>query len=103
MQEIRRKRAIAIGLRARLPAFTRFVALFVLVAGIVFVAVSYYKLRNRSIWVLSPKDTELSKEETGRVLGYEQRIMKDGKLFLWLRAASDITFADLHHELEDVN
>ena len=103
MQEIRRKRAIAIGLRARLPVFTRVVALFVLVAGIVFVGVSYYKLRNRTIFHNISKGTELSSKETGRILGYEQRIMKDGRLFLWLRAGSDITFADLHHELENVN
>ena len=103
MQEIRRKRATAIGFRARLPLFTRVVALFVLVAGIVFVGVSYYKLRNRLPFVLPPKGTELSKEETGRILGYEQRMMKDGRLFLWLRAASDITFSDGHHELESVN
>src|SRR5450432_1582810 len=103
MQEIRRKRAIAIGLRARLPVFTRIVALFVLVAGIVFVGVSYYKLRNRTGFVLPPKGTELSKEETSRIFGYEQRLMKDGRLFLWLRAASDISFADGHHELENVD
>jgi hypothetical protein len=103
MQEIRRKRALAIGLRARLPLFTRVVALFVLIAGIIFVGVSYYRLRNKKPFVLPPKGIELSKEETGRILGYEQRIMKDGRLFLWLRAASDITFADGHHELENVN
>jgi len=47
MLEVRRKRAMAIGLRARLPALMRFLALFVLVTGIVFVGVSYYKLRNK--------------------------------------------------------
>jgi len=104
MQEIRRRRAIAIGLRARLPVFTRIVALFVLITGIVFVGVSYYKLRNKKPFVLPPKGTELSNKETGRIQGYEQRILrKDGSLFLWLRAATDITFADEHHELENVN
>jgi len=75
----------------------------VLIAGIVFVAVSYYKRRNATIFLLSPKGTELSNKETGRIIGYEQRMMKDGRLFLWLRAASDITFEDGHHELENVN
>jgi lipopolysaccharide export system protein LptA len=103
MQEIKRRRAVAIGLRARLPVFTRFVALFVLGAGIIFVAVSYYKQRNKLPFVMSSKGIELSNKETGRVSGYEQRIMKDGKLFLWLRAATDITFEDKHHELEQVN
>lgn len=104
MQEIRRKRAIAIGLRARLPVFTRVVALLVLITGIVVVGVSYYKLRNKAGgFVLPHKDTELSNKETGRILGYERRMMKDGRLFLWLRAATDISFEDGHHELENVN
>ena len=29
--------------------------------------------------------------------------MKEGRLYLWLRAARDITFTDDHHELEQVN
>jgi LPS export ABC transporter protein LptC/lipopolysaccharide transport protein LptA len=103
MLEIKRKRAMAIGLRARMPLVTRMVALFVLIAGIVFVAVSYYRLRNTTRFVMSPGAAELSKEETGRIEGYEQRITKAGRLYLWLRAAREITFADGHHELENVN
>ena len=103
MQEVRRRRAVAIGLRARLPLVTRMLALFVLVAGVVFVAVSYYKLRNRTVFVMRPGAAELSKEETGRIEGYEQRITKSGHIYLWLRAAREITFADGHHELENVN
>ena len=103
MEEIRRKRAVAIGLRAQLPLITRIVALFVLIAGVVFVAVSYYRLRNNKPFMMASKATELSKEETGRVEGYEQKITKGGRLYLWLRASRDITFADGHHELENVN
>jgi lipopolysaccharide export system protein LptA len=104
MQEIRRKRAIAIEWRARLPIFTRILALVVLIAGIAFVAVSYYKLRNRSLFSMKSQPPELSREVVGRVSGYEQRIArKDGSPFLWLRAATDITYSDGHHELENVN
>lgn len=103
MEVIKRKRAVAIGLRAKLPLVTRVVALSVLVAGVIFVGVSYYRLRNTSRFVMVPKATELSKEETGRIEGYEQRITKAGHLYLWLRAAREITFADGHHELENVN
>ena len=103
MQQIKRKRAVAIGLRARMPLVTRMVALFVLIAGVVFVAVSYYRLRNTTRFVMSPGAAKLSKEETGRIEGYEQRITKAGHLYLWLRAAREITFADGHHELENVN
>jgi LPS export ABC transporter protein LptC/lipopolysaccharide transport protein LptA len=103
MQEIKRKQAIAIGLRAKLPQVTRFLALFVLVAGLVFVGISYYKLRNTKKFKMLPGAAELSKEETGRIEGYEQRVTKAGHLYLWLRAAREITFADGHHELENVN
>lgn len=103
MQEIRRRRAIAIGLRARLPLLTRFVALFVLIAGLIYVGVLYYHRRNIQRFTIFPKATELSKEETGRVEGVEQRITKEGRLYLWLRAAREITFADGHHEMENVN
>jgi LPS export ABC transporter protein LptC/lipopolysaccharide transport protein LptA len=104
MQEIKRRREVAIGLRAKLPLVTRVVALGVLIAGIVFVGVSYYRLRNNTRFVMWPGAAELSKEVKGKVEGYEQRITnKEGRLSLWLRAASDITFTDGHHELENVN
>jgi LPS export ABC transporter protein LptC len=103
MQEIKRRRAVAIGLRAKLPLITRILALFVLVAGVIFVAVSYYGLRNIVPFKMRPGAAELSKEETGRIEGYEQRVTKGGHLYLWLRAAREITFADGHHELENVN
>ena len=45
MEEIRRKRAIAIGLRAQLPLITRIVALFVLIAGVVYFG---WKKRSRA-------------------------------------------------------
>ncbi|MCU1264776.1 MAG: hypothetical protein JWM21_1094 [Acidobacteria bacterium] len=82
---------------------TRLLALFVLIAGLVFVGISYYKLRNTTKFEMRPGAAELSKEETGRIEGYEQRVTKAGHLYLWLRAAREITFADGHHELENVN
>src|SRR4030095_32623 len=45
----------------------------------------------------------LSKEITGIINGYEQRITKNDRLYLWLRAARDVTYADGHHELEQIN
>jgi LPS export ABC transporter protein LptC len=103
MQEVTRKRAIAIGLRARAPVVVRASALLILVAAIVFVAVSYYRLRNNKPFRLKSETPELSKEIKGIVEGYEQRLMKQDRLYLWLRAARDITFTDDHHELEQVN
>ena len=77
MQEITRKRAIAIGLRARAPLVARATALLILVAAIIFVAVSYYRLRNNKPFRLKGEAPELSKEMVGITEGYEQRVMKE--------------------------
>jgi LPS export ABC transporter protein LptC len=103
MQEITRKRAIAIGLRTRAPLVARAGALLILVSAIVFVAVSYYRLRNNKPFRLKSETPELSKEITGIIEGYEQRVMKGDRLHLLLRAARDTTFSDGHHELDQVN
>ena len=103
MQEITRKRAIAIGLRARFPLVARWVAIFVLTVGIAFIAVSYYRLRNNTRFVLKPEAPELSKEITGRIEGYEQSVTKNNRLHLLLKASQELIFADGHHELENVS
>ncbi|MCM3871405.1 MAG: LPS export ABC transporter periplasmic protein LptC [Pyrinomonadaceae bacterium] len=103
MQEITPKRAFAIGLRARFPLIARTVAIVILTAGIGFIGISYYQLRNNKKFWLTGKTPELSKEITGRIEGYEQRVTKGDRLYLLLKAAVDITYADGHHELEAVN
>ena len=104
MQELTaRRRAIAIGLRTRAPLVVRAAALFILIAAVVFVAISYYRLRNNKPFRLRSESPELSKEITGIIEGYEQRVMKNDRLHLLLRASRDITFSDGHHELEQVN
>ncbi|HEY3025856.1 MAG TPA: LPS export ABC transporter periplasmic protein LptC [Pyrinomonadaceae bacterium] len=102
MEAIRRKRISAVDLRARFPVITRVLALFILVVGLVFVAISIYRLRNNQPFRLRSGSPELSKEIIGRIEGFDQRITKGDRLFLWLRAASDITYSDGHHELEKV-
>src|SRR5712691_4619682 len=103
MQVVRRKRISAVDLRARVPALARALALFLLVAGGIFVGVSYYKMRHNTPFRMKSEAPALSKEITGIINGYEQRITKNDRLYLWLRAARDVTYADGHHELEDVN
>src|SRR5688572_6834497 len=98
MEAIRRKRISFVGLRARFPVVTRMLALFVLVAGLLFVGFSIYRLRNNQPFRLRAGSPELSREITGRIEGFDQRIMKDDRLFLWLRADRELTFADGHHE-----
>ena len=104
MEVVTRKRRIsAVDLRARVPMIARGLALFLLIAGTIFVGVSYYKMRNNTPFRLRSEAPALSKEVTGIINGYERRITKDNRLHLWLRAARDVTYADGHHELEQVN
>src|SRR6266581_5111071 len=104
MQAVTRKKRIsAVDLRARVPAIARGLALLLLIGGAIFVGVSYYKMRNNTPFRLKSEAPALSKEITGIIDGYERRITKNDRLYLWLRAARDITYADGHHELETVN
>jgi len=104
MQAVTRKKRIsAVDLRARVPAIARGLALLLFVAGGIFVGVSYYKMRNNVPFRLKSEAPALSKEITGIINGYERRITKDDRLYLWLRAARDVSYADGHHELESVN
>jgi lipopolysaccharide export system protein LptA len=104
MQAVTRKKRIsAVDLRARVPVIARSLALLLLVGGAIFVGVSYYKMRNNTPFRLRSGAPALSKEITGIINGYERRLTKDDRLYLWLRAARDVSYADGHHELEQVN
>ncbi len=103
MQELARKRAIAIGLRARVPLIARIAAFALLASGIAVVGVSYYKLRNTERFKVKSEKPELSREVTGIVEGYERRVTKDDRLYLLVKASRDITYSDSHHELENVS
>src|SRR5438128_1472788 len=103
MQAVTRKKRIsAVDLRARVPAIARGLALLVLIGGAIFVGVSYYKMRNNTPFRLKSEAPALSKEITGIINGYEHRITKNDRLYLWLRAARDVDYEDGHHELEQV-
>src|ERR1041385_7803349 len=99
----RKKRITAVDLRARVPAIARGLALFLLVAGAIFVGMSYYKMRNHLPFRLKSEAPALSREIEAITTGYEQKVTKNDKLFLWLRAARDVKYRDGHHELEQIN
>jgi lipopolysaccharide export system protein LptA len=103
MEEVTRKRSFGIGWRARVPLIARIVAFVLLASGIAVVGISYYKLRNVEKFRARSEKPELSKEVTGVVEGYEQRVTKEGRLYMLVKASRDITFSDGHHELENVN
>jgi len=99
----RKKRITAVDLRARVPVIARGLALFLLVAAGIFVGVSYYKMRNNERWRLRSENPALSKEIIAVTEGYERKITNKDRLSLWLRAARDVTYADGHHELEQID
>src|SRR5436305_1822553 len=99
----RKKRITAVDLRARGPLVARTLALLLLIGGGIFVGVSYYKMRHNTPFRLRSEAPALSNEIEGIINGYERRITKDDRLFMWLRAARDIKYTDGHHELEQVN
>src|SRR5229473_1729808 len=104
MQAVTRKKRIsAVDMRARVPAIARGLALLLLIGGAIFVGVSYYRMRNNTPFRLKSEAPALSKEITGIINGYERRITRNDRLYLWLRAARDVSYADGHHELETVN
>ncbi|HEY2963838.1 MAG TPA: LPS export ABC transporter periplasmic protein LptC [Pyrinomonadaceae bacterium] len=103
MEALTRKRSFAIGWRARVPLMARIVAFVLLASGIAVVGISYYKLRNAPKFRARSEKPELSKEVTGVVEGYEQRVTKEGRLYMLVKASRDITFSDSHHELENVS
>jgi uncharacterized membrane protein YedE/YeeE len=73
MEAIRRKRISFVDLRARFPVITRVLALLVLIAGLVFVGLSFYRLRNNQPFRLRSGSPELSREITGVIEGFDQR------------------------------
>ncbi len=105
MQQIRRRRGTALGLRLRAgaPKFVRLLAALLLVGVITFVGLNYYRLRNTPFFRMKSGPTELSKDVTGRIDNLEHREMKGDRLYILLTATQDLQFSDGHHELENVH
>jgi LPS export ABC transporter protein LptC len=103
MQEIRRKRVSVLGLRAFAPRVLGVVALLLIVAGVVAVVVSYYRLKGRPEFRLRSGPARLSTTVVGELNNLEHREMKGDRLYFLLRASRDVSFSDGHHELENVH
>src|ERR1044072_7200528 len=102
MQEIRRRKISGLGLRIATPKLGRALALLLLVAGIVTVAVSYWRLKDRSIFRMKAGQAQLSNEVVGVIDHLEHREMKGDRLWVMLRADKDVKYSDGHHQLENV-
>lgn len=102
MQEVRRKGAVLIGLRARVPLFLRLFAGAALIAVLAYAGISLYRNKARNDFTLKNGKPELSRQVVSTVEGYERRVTDGDRLTLLVTAARDITYSDNHHELEQV-
>lgn len=102
MQELKRKKISAFGLRAALPYLLRVVAVVLFLGGIGFFVYTYINRKPVTRFEMKPGRPQLSEQVVSRVEGYEQRISDGGRLKLIVRAAVDVTYSDGHHELEIV-
>jgi lipopolysaccharide export system protein LptA len=102
MQAIRRRKVSLLGLRAAAPKFVRVSALVLLAAALAVVTVSFLRRKDRTDFRMRPGVGELSKDLVGKIENLEHRETRDGRPYLYLKAALDLKFADGHHELEDV-
>lgn len=85
----------------RMPKIARYLSVIVLIAGLLFVGISYYRSRKNRPFRLHPGSPQLSTQVVGILEGYERRETKGDREWLLLRAARDITYSDGHHELEN--
>lgn len=102
MQEIKRKKISAFGLRAALPYLLRVVAAILFLGGVGFFVYTYINRKPVNRFEMKSGPPQLSEQVVSRVEGYEQRISDGERLKLIVRAAVDITYSDGHHELENV-
>jgi LPS export ABC transporter protein LptC/lipopolysaccharide transport protein LptA len=103
MQEIRRRKVAGLGLRIAGPKFARVLALALLACGVAAVAISYWHLRNHEEFRMKAGQAQLSTEIVGDTTNLEHREMKNGRLWIVLKADRDLTFSDGHHQLENVH
>lgn len=102
MQEVQRKRAGLIGLRARVPLLLRLFAGAALIGVLAYAGISLYRGKRLREFTLRNGKPELSRQVVSTVEGYERRVTDGDRLTLLVTAARDITYSDNHHELEQV-
>src|SRR5919205_1588726 len=98
MQEIRRRKVAGLGLRIAAPKLGRVLALLLLAAGVAALAVSYWRLKDRTTFRLRPGQAQLSTEVVGVIDNLEHREMKGERLWVYLKAERDTKYSDGHHK-----
>jgi lipopolysaccharide export system protein LptA len=102
MQEIKRRPPFALDLRAHLPLVIRALAVTGLAGALAWGALSYWRARRDKPFRMLSGEPQLSTEVTSRVEGLERRVMDGDRLQILVKAATDVTYTDGHHELEQV-
>ncbi|HJQ33459.1 MAG TPA: LPS export ABC transporter periplasmic protein LptC [Pyrinomonadaceae bacterium] len=102
MQEIRRRKVAGLGLRIAAPKLGRVLALLLLVCAVAAVAISYWRLKDRTAFRLRPGVAKLSNEVVGVIEHLEHTEMKGDRLWVKLKADRDVQYSDGHHQLENV-
>lgn len=103
MQEIRKRKVSGIGLRIAAPKLARVLALLLLAGGVAAIVISYWRLKDNEEWRMRARQAQLSTEVVGDITNLEHREMKNGRLWVLLKADRDLKFSDGHHKLENVN
>jgi LPS export ABC transporter protein LptC len=103
MQEIRRRKVAGLGLRIAAPKLGRALALLLLVCAVAAVAISYWRLKDRTAFRLRPGVARLSTEVVGVITNLEHTEMKGDRLWVMLKADRDVQYSDGHHQLENVH
>ncbi len=89
-------------LRAKLPQYFRFAAIVAIGITIFVVVVGFYREHSKSPFKLKSEHTQLSRDVTADVNGYERLETEDGVAKYYIKADNAKTFADNHQELENV-
>src|SRR4051794_2015529 len=103
MQEIRHRKVTGMGLRVAAPKLMRVLALLLLAGGVAAGFISYRRMKNHTEFRLRPGQAQLSTEVVGEINNLEHTEMKEGRLWVVLKADKDLRFSDGHHKLENVH
>ena len=101
-ETIQRKNIKNYELRAKLPQIFRVVAIFALAATLIGIGIGFYRAYGYKEFRMKGLPTELSKDVTAEVSGYERRESEGDVVKYYIKADKAKTFTDNHQELENV-
>ena len=101
-ETIQRKNIKNYELRAKMPQIFRVVAIFALAATLIGIGIGFYRAYGYKEFRMKGLPTELSKDVTAEVSGYERRESEGDVVKYYIKADKAKTFTDNHQELENV-